>query len=90
LLAISAASVITDLQNNMKKVTLTVSAGIDSLHTTSLEILSGAAGRIIHIHSAVVTITTAPSTGSQIVDFTIMAGTNSGAAYAAGDAIYLL
>ena len=86
--SISAASVITDLQNNMKKVTLTVSAGIDSLSSASLEILSGAAGRIIHIHSAVVTITTAPSTGSQIVDFTIMAGTNSGAAYAAGDAIW--
>ena len=86
--SISAASVITDLQNNMKKVTLTVSAGIDSLDTTSLEILSGTAGRIIHIHSAVVTITTAPSTGSQIVDFTIMAGTSSGASYAAGDAIW--
>ena len=86
--SISAASVITDLQNNMKKVTLTVSAGIDSLSATSLEILSGAAGRIIHIHSAVVTITTAPSTGSQIVDFTIMAGTSSGASYAAGDAIW--
>ena len=86
--SISAASVITDLQNNMKKVTLTVSAGIDSLNTASLEILSGAAGRIIHIHSAVVTITTAPSTGSQIVDFTIMAGTSSGASYAAGDAIW--
>lgn len=86
--SISATSVITDLQNNMKKVTLTVSAGIDSLDTTSLEILSGVAGRIIHIHSAVVTITTAPSTGSQIVDFTIMAGTSSGASYAAGDAIW--
>lgn len=86
--SISAASVITDLQNNMKKVTLTVSAGIDSLDTTSLEILSGVAGRIIHIHSAVVTITTAPSTGSQIVDFTIVAGTSSGASYAAGDAIW--
>ena len=88
--SISAASVITDLQNNMKKVTLTVSAGIDSLDTTSLEILSGAAGRIIHIHSAVVTITTTPSTvsGSQIVDFTIVAGTSSGASYAAGDAIW--
>ena len=86
--SISAASVITDLQNNMKKVTLTVSAGIDSLDTNSLEILSGAAGRIIHIHSAVVTITTAPSTGSQIVDFTIMAGTSSGASYAPGDAIW--
>lgn len=86
--SISAASVITDLQNNMKKVTLTVSAGIDSLNTASLKILSGTVGRIIHIHSAVVTITTPPSTGSQIVDFTIMAGTSSGASYAAGDAIW--
>lgn len=86
--SISGASVITDLQNNMKKVTLTVSAGTDSLHSASQEILSGASGRIIHIHSAVVTITNPPSSGAQNVDFTIMAGVSSGVAYAAGNAIW--
>jgi hypothetical protein len=86
--AISGASVITDLQNNMKKVTLTVSAATDSLHSASQEILSGASGRIIHIHSAVVTITNPPSSGAQTVDFTIMAGVSSGVAYAAGNAIW--
>lgn len=83
--AISGASVIADLQNNMQKAVITVSGGsIASLTGSSVQIISGAASEYIQIHSASVIMATTPTTsGSQVVNFQLMTGTASGGSYEA-------
>lgn len=83
--AISGATVITELQNNMKKLVVTVSGGyIPTLTGASVEIIPPIALSYIQIHSASVIITAVPATsGSQVVNFGLMTGTASGGAYEA-------
>lgn len=87
---LSAATVITDLQTNMSKVEINLSAAsqIEDLDTSSIEILAGTAGRAIQIHSAILVQTVAPTAGAQLVNFTIVTGTASGQAFAAANALW--
>lgn len=83
--AISGATVITELQDKVKKLVVTVSgASIPTLTGTSVEIVPPIALSYIQIHSASVIITAVPGTsGSQVVNFGLMTGTASGGAYEA-------
>lgn len=78
--AISGATVITELQNEIKKLVVTVSgAYIPTLSASSVEIVPPLLSSYIQIHSAGVVITNVPGTsGSQIVNFGLITGTVSG------------
>jgi len=86
---VSSTTTVTTLQGNFTRAVVTLSSGtISSLDSTSIELIPGGSGRIIHIHSAQVYLNIAPSAGTQIVDFTFLSDTASGNAYAAGRAVW--
>ena len=83
--AISTATVITELQNKIKKLVVTVpGSSLEVLTGTSVEIVPPLLSSYIQIHSAGVVITTVPgSSGTQVFNFGLMTGTASGAGYEA-------
>ena len=83
--AISTTTVITELQNKIKKLVVTVpGTSLEVLSATSVEIVPPLLSSYIQIHSAGVVITTVPgSSGTQVFNFGLMTGTASGAGYEA-------
>jgi hypothetical protein len=80
--AISAATVITDIENDNVKVNTAV-ADLTGLNTTPVQIIAGASGRMIQIHSAAIVFTSTPSpTPSGTIDFKLLYETS--ATYTAG------
>ena len=77
--AISTATVITELQNEIKKLEVTVlGSSLEVLSATSVEIVPPLLSSYIQIHSAGVVITTVPTSGTQIFNFGLMTGTATG------------
>lgn len=85
----SAQTDISTLQGNMQKVELTISAAsaISTLDTASIEVVAKVTGKVVQVHSALLLMTTAPSTSGQVVNFVLQAGVSSGA-YAVADALW--
>ena len=83
--AISTTTVITELQNKIKKLVVTVpGTSLEVLTGTSVEIIPPLLSSYIQIHSAGVVITTVPgSSGTQVINFGLITGTASGAGYEA-------
>ena len=83
--AISTTTVITELQNKIKKLVVTVpGTSLEVLSATSVEIVPPLLSSYIQIHSASVVITAVPgSSGTQVFNFGLMTGTASGAGYEA-------
>jgi hypothetical protein len=81
--AIASANTILDLQNNMSKLVVTVSgAYLPSLSASSVEIIPPKATEYTQIHSASLIMEVVPATsGTQAINFGLMTGTASGAAY---------
>lgn len=86
---VSGTTIVGEIQSNFQRLVVSLSAGqIQSLNTTSIELAAFGSGRIFHIHSAQVYITTPPTSGTQIVDFSILSDTVSGNAYNAANSIW--
>ena len=86
---VSGTTIVSEIQSNFQRLVVSLSAGqIQSLNTTSIELAAFGSGRIFHIHSAQVYITTPPTSGTQIVDFSILSDTVSGNAYNAANSIW--
>lgn len=83
--AISGATVITELQNKIKKLVVTVSgAYLPSLSASSLEIIPPNPTEYIQIHSASLVMEVVPATsGTQVINFGLMTGTATGGSYEA-------
>jgi hypothetical protein len=86
---VSGTTIVSEIQSNFQRLVVSLSPGqIQSLNTTSIELAAFGSGRIFHIHSAQVYITTPPTSGTQIVDFSILSDTVSGNAYNAANSIW--
>lgn len=86
---VTATTTVTEIQSNFQRLVVPLSAGqIKTLDTTSIQLAEFGSGRIFHIHSAQVYITTPPTSGTQIVDFSILSDTASGNAYNVANSIW--
>ena len=86
---VSGTTIVSEIQSNFQRLVVSLSAGqIQSLNTTSIQLAEFGSERIFHIHSAQVYITTPPTSGTQIVDFSILSDTVSGNAYNAANSIW--
>jgi len=86
---VSGTTIVSEIQSNFQRLVVSLSAGqIQSLNTTSIQLAEFGSERIFHIHSAQVYITTPPTSGTQIVDFSILSDTASGNAYNAANSIW--
>ena len=86
---VSGTTSVSEIQSNFQRLVVSLSPGeIKTLDTTSIQLAEFGSGRIYHIHSAQVYITVPPTSGTQIVDFTILSDTASGSAYAAENSIW--
>ena len=86
---VSGTTIVSEIQSNFQRLVVSLSAGqIQSLNTTSIQLAEFGSERIFHIHSAQVYITTPPTSGTQIVDFSILSDTASGNAYNVANSIW--
>ena len=86
---VSGTTIVSEIQSNFQRLVVSLSPGqIQTLNTTSIELAAFGSGRIFHIHSAQVYITAPPTSGTQIVDFSILSDTVSGNAYNAANSIW--
>lgn len=86
---VSGTTIVGEIQSNFQRLVVSLSAGqIQSLNTTSIQLAEFGSERIFHIHSAQVYITTPPTSGTQIVDFSILSDTASGNAYNVANSIW--
>ena len=86
---VSGTTIVSEIQSNFQRLVVSLNPGeIQSLNTTSIQLAEFGSGRIFHIHSAQVYITTPPTSGTQIVDFSILSDTASGNAYNAANSIW--
>ena len=86
---VSGTTSVSEIQSNFQRLVVSLSPGeIKTLDTTSIQLAEFGSERIYHIHSAQVYITVPPTSGTQIVDFTILSDTASGSAYAAENSIW--
>ena len=78
-----------EMQLNFQRLVVSLNPGeIQSLNTTSIQLVAFGSEKIFHIHSAQVYITAPPTSGTQIVDFSILSDTASGNAYNAANSIW--
>lgn len=78
-----------EMQLNFQRLVVSLNPGeIQSLNTTSIQLVAFGSEKIFHIHSAQVYITAPPTSGTQIVDFSILSDTASGDAYNAANSIW--
>ena len=78
-----------EMQLNFQRLVVSLNPGeIQSLNTTSIQLVEYGSEKIFHIHSAQVYITAPPTSGTQIVDFSILSDTASGNAYNAANSIW--
>ena len=86
---VSGTTIVGEIQSNFQRLVVSLNPGeIQSLNTTSIQLAEFGSERIFHIHSAQVYITTPPTSGTQIVDFSILSDTVSGNAYNAANSIW--
>jgi len=86
---VTATTTVTEIQSNFQRLVVSLSADqIKTLDTTSIQLAEFGSGRIFHIHSAQVYITVPPTSGTQVIDFTILSDTASGSAYAEEKSIW--
>lgn len=86
---VTATTTVTEIQSNFQRLVVPLSASqIKTLDTTSIQLAEFGSGRIFHIHSAQVFITVPPTSGTQVIDFTILSDTASGSAYAEEKSIW--
>ena len=86
---VSGTTIVGEIQSNFQRLVVSLNPGeIQSLNTTSIQLAEFGSERIFHIHSAQVYITTPPTSGTQIVDFSILSDTASGNAYNVANSIW--
>lgn len=86
---VSGTTIVSEMQLNFQRLVVSLNPGeIQSLNTTSIQLAAFGSERIFHIHSAQVYITAPPTSGTQIVDFSILSDTASGNAYNAANSIW--
>jgi len=86
---VSGTTIVNEIRLNFERLVVSLNPGeIQSLNTTSIQLAEFGSERIFHIHSAQVYITAPPTSGTQIVDFSILSDTASGNAYNAANSIW--
>jgi hypothetical protein len=86
---VSGTTIVSEMQLNFQRLVVSLNPGeIQSLNTTSIQLVEYGSEKIFHIHSAQVYITAPPTSGTQIVDFSILSDTASGNAYNAANSIW--
>lgn len=79
---VSGTTIVNEIRLNFERLVVSLNPGeIQSLNTTSIQLAEFGSETIFHIHSAQVYITAPPTSGTQIVDFSILSDTVSGSAY---------
>ena len=86
---VSGTTIVNEIRLNFERLVVSLNPGeIQSLNTTSIQLAEFGSETIFHIHSAQVYITAPPTSGTQIVDFSILSDTASGNAYNAANSIW--